>query len=92
MAKITLLGHSLWLFIYEAERRWDILTGVLRPDPTDQKFDKWEIENSFIMAWLINSMILEIGEGYYGMKLLKIFGIQWLLPIHEKGTPLKSLS
>ena len=41
---------------------------ISAPTTTDPGFDKWEIENSIIMAWLINSMVPEIGEGFYRMK------------------------
>ena len=32
---------------------------------TDPSYDKWEIENSVIMAWLINSIVPEIGKSFY---------------------------
>ena len=41
---------------------------VTAPATTDPGYDKWEVENSIIMAWLINSMDLEIGEGFYRLK------------------------
>ena len=37
---------------------------IKAPDTTDPKYDKWEIENSTIMVWLINSMVPEIGESF----------------------------
>ena len=40
----------------------------MAPATTDPSYDKWEIENFIIMAWLINSMKPEIGEGFYWMK------------------------
>ena len=36
---------------------------------TDAGYNKWEIENFVIMAWLINSMVPEIGESFYRMKI-----------------------
>jgi len=32
------------------------------PHKEDAKFAKWEEEDSMIMVWLSNSMILEIGD------------------------------
>ncbi|XP_073023240.1 uncharacterized protein [Primulina eburnea] len=34
------------------------------PEKTDPDFKKWNIENHMIMAWLINSMTMEIGENF----------------------------
>ena len=45
--------------------RLGYLTGsTAAPEPTDPSYDKWESENSLIMAWLINSMEVDIGKTY----------------------------
>ena len=45
------------------------LDGCIKaPNTADPSYDKWEIENSIIMALLINSIMPEIGESYHGMK------------------------
>lgn len=33
-----------------------------RPASTDGKFKSWNAENNMLMSWLINSLILDIGE------------------------------
>ena len=52
---------------------------ITAPSTTDPGYDKWEIENSVIMSWLINSMVLEISESNYRTKLQRLFGT--LLPL-----------
>ncbi|XP_074356022.1 uncharacterized protein LOC141695694 [Apium graveolens] len=37
---------------------------TLVPEKTDSSFAKWDSENSLIMAWLINSMEMDIGKTY----------------------------
>ena len=44
---------------------------VTAPSTTDPGYDKWEIENSVIISWLINSMVPEIGESFYRIKTAK---------------------
>ena len=44
---------------------------VTAPSTTDPGYDRWEIENSVIMSWLINSMVPELGESFYRMKTAK---------------------
>ena len=41
---------------------------ITAPNLKDPTYDKWEIYNSIILAWLINSMVPKIGESYYEMK------------------------
>ena len=38
---------------------------VMAPSTTDLGYDKWEIENSVLMSWIINSIVPEIGESFY---------------------------
>ena len=63
---------------------------VTAPAVTDPGYDKWEVENSIIMAWLINSMVPEIGAGFY--RLLVIFGILFHPSSLGRGMSHKSLS
>ncbi|XP_074352301.1 uncharacterized protein LOC141691461 [Apium graveolens] len=45
--------------------RLGYLTGsVVAPNISDPSYAKWEAENSLIMAWLINSMEVDIGKMY----------------------------
>lgn len=45
--------------------RLGYLTGAIpTPDVADPSYAKWESENSLIMAWLINSMEIDIGKTY----------------------------
>ena len=40
---------------------------IKAPSTEDATYDKWEMENSIVMTWLIHSMIPEIGEGFLDM-------------------------
>ena len=40
---------------------------IKTPCLDDDGYDKWEMENSLVMTWLILSMILQIGEGFLDM-------------------------
>ena len=43
----------------------DHLTGAsTAPNTTDPLYKSWKSENSMVMAWLINSMVNEIGENF----------------------------
>jgi hypothetical protein len=37
---------------------------IQEPKPNDPTYDKWEIENSTVMAWLLHSMQAKINQGY----------------------------
>lgn len=52
--------------------RLGYLTGsVTTPDVADPSYAKWEAENSLIMAWLINSMEVDIGKTYLFLSTAK---------------------
>ena len=38
--------------------------GIKAPSTEDASYDKWEMENSIVMTWLVHSMVPEIGEGF----------------------------
>lgn len=44
---------------------------TLVPEKTDSSFAKWDSENSLIMAWLINSMEVDIGKTYLFLSTAK---------------------
>ena len=35
---------------------------ITAPNTKDASYDKWKMENSIVMTWLVHSMIPEIGE------------------------------
>ena len=65
---------------------------VTTPATTDPGYDKWKVENSIIMAWLINSMVPEIGEGFYQLKTARDIWDTVSSPSLGRGMPHKSLS
>ena len=42
---------------------------IKAPSTEDATYDKWEMENSIVMTWLIHSMIPEIGECFLDMAI-----------------------
>ncbi|XP_073303179.1 uncharacterized protein [Primulina huaijiensis] len=60
------LPWSQSVFMYICGRgKEEFLTGsASQPEFTDPNYKKWKAENNQVMAWLINSMIPEIGENF----------------------------
>lgn len=57
-------SQSVILFI-RGKGKADFITGEARkPEITEKSYKTWEIDNSKVMSWLINSMTPEIGEDF----------------------------
>jgi len=58
--------------VIKGKGKFGDLTGTI-PTPQEESGDyqQWEIENSFLMAWLINSMEVKIGRTYLFYKTAK---------------------
>ena len=57
-------SQSVMLFI-RGKGKADFITGeAVKPEVTDGSYKTWEIDNSKVMSWLINSMTPEIGEDF----------------------------
>lgn len=63
MEKIYLKWSPLVRTVLKGKRKPSHLTGT-GPKPGYPKFEAWDEEDSMIMAWLWNSMILEISDTY----------------------------
>lgn len=48
----------------EKERRSTSLGNSKQPDEGDPNLQKWQLENSLVMSWLLNTMTNEIGENF----------------------------
>ncbi|KAJ9556965.1 hypothetical protein OSB04_011579 [Centaurea solstitialis] len=58
-------SQSVMLYI-RGRGKEDHLTRVVpAPKPDEPSFKSWKSENNMVMAWLINSMTLEIGEIFH---------------------------
>ena len=40
---------------------------ITAPSTEDASYDKWEMEISIVMTWLVHSMVPEIGESFLDM-------------------------
>lgn len=50
------------MFIYGNGKKEFLSGSSKHPASTDGKFKSWNAENNMLMSWLINSMVLDIGE------------------------------
>ena len=60
------------LMVIRGRGKLGYLTGdIPRPDVNDKQYDTWELNNSIVMAWLINSMEINISRTYLLFKTAK---------------------
>ena len=60
-------SQSVTLFLKGRGKMGYINGRIKTPKIEDAAYDKWEMENSVVMTWLIHSMIPDIGEGFLDM-------------------------
>ena len=51
----------------------------------DSSYKEWEIQNSQVMVWIINSMIPEIGERYLGMQTARDIWVSVASTYSQRG-------
>ena len=60
------------MLVIKGKDKFGYLSGVVSTPPKDTTdYQRWEAENSIIMAWLINSMEPKIGRTYLFYKTAK---------------------
>ena len=60
-------SQSVTLFLKGRGKMGYVNGRIKAPNTEDTTYDKWEMENSIVMTWLVHSMIPEIGKGFLDM-------------------------
>ncbi|GAV63787.1 UBN2_3 domain-containing protein [Cephalotus follicularis] len=64
-------SQSVLLVIQGRGKIWYITGKVQQPDVNDPTYENWELNNSIVMAWLINSMESHINRTYLFLRNAK---------------------
>ncbi|KAJ1400269.1 Gag-polypeptide of LTR copia-type [Sesbania bispinosa] len=57
-------ARSVYIFLQGNGKEGYITGDSKEPEKRDSNLQKWQLENSLVMSWLLNTMINEIGENF----------------------------